>query len=125
MSESLGDKQRRFALRFSEWLEWVYGQGFAVTFGEAYRTPEQAQLNAAKGTGITNSLHTLRLAIDVNLFRQNSTGGWEWCSKGTEPEWQLVGAHWERMGGDMCWGGRFTGKSFDANHLSIAHNGVR
>jgi hypothetical protein len=51
----LGDKQRRFAIRISEWLAWVYEQGYAVTFGEAYRTPEQAAINAQKGTGIKNT----------------------------------------------------------------------
>lgn len=123
MSESLGDKQRRFALRVSEWLTWVYAQGLAVTFGEAYRTPEQARLNAASGKGISNSLHTQRLALDVNLFRRNAAGEWEWLSAGSEPEWLLVGQRWESMGSDHAWGGRFSRP--DANHISIAHNGVK
>jgi hypothetical protein len=121
VSESLGDKQRRFALRISEWLAWVYEQGYAVTFGEAWRTPEQADLNARTGKGIRNSLHTLRLALDANLFRRNERNQWEWISDGSAPEWQLVGRHWENMGADHSWGGRFG----DANHLSITHNGVK
>jgi hypothetical protein len=120
VSESLGDKQRRFALRISEWLAWVYEQGYAVTFGEAYRTPEQAAINAQKGTGIRNSLHTQRLAIDVNLFRR-AGDAWEWISDGSAPEWKLVGQHWENMSAENRWGGRWG----DANHLSIEHNGVK
>jgi hypothetical protein len=119
MTELLGDKQRRFTMRITEWLAWVYAQGYAVTFGEAYRTPEQAALNAKSGKGIANSLHTQRLAIDLNLFRRNSRDEWEWISDGSAPEWRLVGEHWERMGSDHAWGGRFG----DANHLSIAHEG--
>jgi hypothetical protein len=123
VSESLGDKQRRFALRISEWLAWVYQQGFSVTFGEAYRTPEQAAQNARTGRGIANSLHTRRLAIDVNLFRRNDRDQWEWLADGSAPEWQLVGKHWENMGADHAWGGRFSKP--DANHLSITHDGVK
>lgn len=121
MSETLGDKQRRFAQRTAEWLTWVYGQGLAVTFGEAYRTPEQAALNAKAGTGIANSLHMQRLALDVNLFRRNTNGSWEWLSSGDAPEWRLVGEHWENMDSDTRWGGRFG----DSNHISIEHNGVK
>lgn len=119
--ETLGDKQRRFAKQLGEWLAWVYERGYAVTFGEAYRTPEQAALNAAKGTGIKNSLHTQRLAVDVNLFRRNIKGEWDYVSDGADPDWRLLGEHWEHMSSDSCWGGRFG----DSNHLSIAHNGVK
>lgn len=119
MSETLGDKQRRFALKFGDWLSWVYERGYAVTFGEAFRTAEQAALNAKSGKGIANSLHCQRLAIDVNLFRRNAKGEWEYVSNGDAPEWQLLGQHWEHLGSDHAWGGRFG----DANHLSIAHEG--
>jgi hypothetical protein len=123
MTESLGDKQRRFARLVSEWIAWVYSQGLAVTFGEAFRTPEQARWNQANGKGISNSLHTQRLAIDVNLFRRNGNGQWEWLSDGSAPEWLHVGAHWESMGDGHAWGGRFSKP--DANHNSITHNGVK
>lgn len=117
--DTLGDKQRRFAKQFAAWIAWVYREGFAVTFGEAYRTPEQAAHNAANGTGIANSLHTQRLAVDVNLFKKDALGNWQWLSKGTEPEWLYVGQHWESYSADTAWGGRFG----DANHLSISHEG--
>lgn len=117
--ESLGDKQRRFCRQLAEWLAWVHREGFAITFGEAYRTPEQAALNAKSGKGIGNSLHTQRLAVDLNLFRKDALGNWQWLNKGNEPEWLYVGQHWEGMGSDHAWGGRFG----DANHISIAHEG--
>jgi hypothetical protein len=61
---TLGQKQRLFSKMVAELILWAYGEGFELTFGEAYRTPEQAALNAAKGLGIKRSLHCDRLAID-------------------------------------------------------------
>ena len=68
MSELL-QKQQLFAQLVGKLLNWVYANGLAVTLGDAYRTPTQAAANAAKGIGIAHSLHTDRLAIDLNLFR--------------------------------------------------------
>ena len=65
---SLGDRQRRFTELVARFILWCYDNGYELTFGECYRTPEQAALNAASGKGIANSLHTKRLAIDLNLF---------------------------------------------------------
>ncbi len=65
---ALLDQQQRFSVLVARLILWANDQGYSVTFGEAYRTPEQAALDAQKGTGIANSVHTLRLAIDLNLF---------------------------------------------------------
>jgi hypothetical protein len=144
MSESLGDKQRRFALRIADWMAWVFEQGYAITFGEGMRSDEQAEINALgagrkmlcqfiaphwpelarriannTGSGIRNTLHEWGLAHDFNLFRRNARGDWEYVTDGDSPEWRLAGRHWETMGADHCWGGRFG----DGNHLSISHEG--
>lgn len=110
--ETLRQKQSRFVRMFAEFVLWVYQQGYELTDGEAWRTPEQAAWNAAHGVGIPNSLHLIRLARDVNLFRN---GVW---LKTTEDHLPL-GLEWERRGG--TWGGRF--QSGDANHYSLAHEG--
>ena len=123
MSELL-EKQMRFARRIAEFAVWVFEQGLALTEGESWRSPEQAALDAAKGTGIAHSLHTERLAKDFNLWRLNDAGVWEWLDKGTEPEWELLGAHWESIGPDHCWGGRFRPRP-DFDHFSITHEGIR
>lgn len=109
---SLGTKQRDFTLMVASLITWAYEQGFELTFGEAYRTPEQAALNAKEGRGIVNSLHTLRLAIDLNLFID---GVYQTQSEAYRP----LGLQWEQMGGS--WGGRFG----DGNHFSLAHGGIR
>lgn len=113
---TLGEKQRRFAELVSRLITWAYDNGYELTFGEAYRTPEQAALNAAKGSGISNSLHTQRLAVDLNLF----IGG-EYIT-GTE-QYRPLGEYWESLDPECAWGGRFSRP--DGNHFSLSHQGVK
>src|SRR6056297_1348204 len=79
-------------------IQYAYERGYELTFGEAWRTPEQAQRNAEAGTGIANSLHCDRLAVDFNLFKDG-----EYLTQ-TEDHREL-GEFWESIGG--AWGGRF------------------
>lgn len=111
---SLGEKQRWFTNLVAQLIEWCYRQGYELTFGEAYRTPEQAALNAQNGTGIANSLHTLRLAVDLNLFID---GVYQTTTEAYRP----MGEFWESLGGS--WGGRFSKP--DGNHFSLEHEGIR
>ncbi len=110
----LSEKQAVFAVMVARLILWADEHGFRVTFGEAYRTPEQAALNAKKGSGIANSLHTQRLAVDLNLF---VNGDYQTQSAAYLP----LGEFWESIGGS--WGGRF--KKPDGNHFSLEHDGVR
>lgn len=107
---SLGEKQRRFTRMIADLIVYAYKNGYELTWGEAYRTPEQAALNAQKGTGITNSLHCDRLAVDFNLFKDGK------YLTSTEDHLPL-GEFWESIGG--TWGGRFN----DGNHYSLSYNG--
>ncbi|MEM8325646.1 M15 family peptidase, partial [Morganella morganii] len=66
---TLGEKQRKFTRMIADLIIFAYDNGYELTFSEAYRTPEQAALNAKSGAGIKNSLHTQRLAVDFNLFK--------------------------------------------------------
>ena len=107
---TLGEKQRLFTRMLADLIRHAYEQGYELTLGEAYRTPEQAALNAASGKGIANSLHTVRLAIDLNLFKD---GKWLQNTEDHKP----LGEYWESIGG--AWGGRFR----DGNHYSLEHEG--
>jgi hypothetical protein len=111
---TLGETQRIFTWKIAQLILWAYESGFELTFGEAYRTPEQAILNAAKGIGIMNSLHTKRLAVDLNLFID---GVYQTSTEAYRP----LGVKWEEMGG--AWGGRFFRE--DGNHFSIEWEGVK
>lgn len=111
---TLREKQCEFTLMIAVLITWAYEQGYELTFGEAYRTAEQAAWNAARGIGIVSTLHTKRLAVDFNLFIK---GVYQTTTEAYKP----MGLKWESMGGS--WGGRFTRP--DGNHFSLAHEGVR
>lgn len=111
---TLGEKQRKFTRMVADLIVFAYDHGYELTFADAYRSPQQAASNADKGSGITNSLHTQRLAVDLNLFKD---GKYLTESKDHEP----LGVFWESIGGS--WGGRFSRP--DGNHYSLSHNGIR
>jgi hypothetical protein len=112
MKETLREKQSRFTRLMGMLIEYAYAQGYELTLGEAWRSPEQAQRNAQAGKGIANSLHVERLAIDLNLFR---AGKFLQASEDHKP----LGEYWESLAPDARWGGRFG----DGNHYSIEHAG--
>lgn len=112
---TLRQKQSIFVRLVADLIVKAYLDGYELTFGETYRTPEQSALNAKAGKGIANSLHTQRLAIDVNLFKD---GIFLSNSDAHRP----LGEWWETLSTQeytCCWGGRFN----DGNHYSIAHGG--
>lgn len=113
---TLGEKQRLFVKLIGQLIAWAYANGFELTFGEAQRSAEQAKANAASGAGIANSLHLIRLAIDLNLFKD---GLYQQQTEAYKP----LGDYWKSLN-DLCrWGGDFKSRP-DGNHFSITHNGV-
>ena len=112
----LGDKQRRFVQLVGKLIEWAYANGYALTFAEAYRTPEQAALNAKSGAGISNSLHTKRLAIDLNLFKDD-------VFLTTTEAHRPLGDYWKTLDPEARWGGDFSKP--DGNHYSMEHEGYK
>ena len=109
---TLRQKQSIFARHVACLILQAEHLGYEVTFAEAYRTPEQAAANARRGTGIKNSLHTQRLAIDLNLFRD---GKYLSSTEAHRP----LGEWWEKQHELARWGGRFR----DGNHYSFTHGG--
>jgi hypothetical protein len=90
--------------------------GHGVTFGEAHRPRETAELYASQGRGIADSLHRDRLAIDLNLFIEGL-----YVPSGIDA-YRPLGLFWESIGGE--WGGRFDDPP-DPGHFSLAHGGRR
>lgn len=109
---TLRQKQSLFVKLVAALIDHAYAQGYELTLGEAHRPPEMAAIYARRGIGIINSLHTERLAIDMNLFR----GGRYLTS--TESH-RPLGEWWETQHELCCWGGRFG----DGNHYSMEHQG--
>lgn len=110
MSETLRQKQSRFALMVAALINQAHVMGYEITLGETYRSEHEARRLAAAGKGIVDSLHCQRLAVDINLFRDGV-----YLVDGTA--YQHLGEWWESQGGS--WGGRFN----DGNHFSLAHGG--
>lgn len=111
---TLGEKQRLFAGLVGKLLCHIYESGYEVSLDWAYRPPEVAAYYASIGVGIRSSLHTVKLAVDLNLFRYGT-----WLR--TTEEHKPIGEWWEQQH-DLCrWGGRFG----DGNHYSMEHEGIK
>lgn len=117
MTETLGQRQRRFLPMVSKLIDFAYAQGYELTEGEGYRTPEQAALNAQHGSGIANSLHTLRLAIDLQLFKDG-----QYLTDSIA--YKALGEYWKTLDPDAAWGGDFTTR-VDGNHFSLSWGGIK
>jgi len=112
---TLRQQQSLFVMLVGNLIEHVYSAGFEATFGEAWRTPEQAEWYAERNMGIRHSLHTERLAIDLNLFRDGQLVA-------TVEGYRPIGEYWESLHELARWGGRFSRP--DADHFSLAWNGA-
>ncbi len=110
----LGAKQEEFSLDLSKLIQFAYNKGYRIRMGEVLRLPARAKANARRGVGISNSLHLIKLAVDLNLFR----GGKYLRSTIAHKE---LGEYWESLNPENCWGVRFG----DGNHYSRTHGGVK
>ena len=98
----LGSKQELFADLLSEHIQWLYGRGYKVRMGDVF----------AREGHMDGSLHYLKLAADLNLFKDG-----EYLTE-TEQH-RESGEKWETRH-ELCrWGGRFN----DGNHYSLTHGG--
>lgn len=114
---TLGEAQRTFAVDVARLIPWAVAMGYEVTFGWAYRPPEFSELYAKMKVGIANSLHELRLAVDLNLFRD---GVYLTQTEHYKP----LGDHWKSLRPENAWGGDFQTNP-DGNHFSRAWEGRR
>ena len=97
-------------------IVWCYANGYELTFGDTFRSPEQAQANAAAGKGIVHSLHCQRLAVDLNLFKDGV------YQSGTEA-YKPLGEYWKALSPLCRWGGDFKANK-DGNHFSVTWGGL-
>jgi hypothetical protein len=112
---TLREQQSLFVTLIAQFVDWVYEQGYELTFSEAWRSPQEAAVQAAAGAGVVNSLHTMRLAIDLNLFKDG-------VLLTQVSDYEPLGVQWESMNPLARWGGRFTRP--DADHFSLTYGGV-
>ena len=111
MSETLRQKQSRFASMVPRLIDKAIEMGYDVTLGDANRDERVfGPVGVFKGYGNASSCHKLRLAIDLNLFKDGKF-------LSTTEDHRPLGEWWESIGG--TWGGRFE----DGNHYSLEHEG--
>jgi hypothetical protein len=110
---TLREKQTLFASLVAELILMAFELGYEVTLGETYRSPEEALRLSKLGKGIKNSNHIIKLAIDINLFKD---GKYLSSSESHRP----LGEWWKKQHPFCRWGGDFN----DGNHYSFIHNGV-
>lgn len=114
---TLREKQSLFALLFAKLIIYATSElKLDVTIAEVLRTQAEAALNAKQGDGIKNSLHTKKLAGDLNIFRNGV-----WLQ--TKEDYKELAFYWKSLHPLCRWGGDFT--HVDADHFSIEHEGVR
>lgn len=101
-----------FAKNLSLLVQFIFASGYFCTYGEAFRTHEQALIYAAHNQGIVNSLHCNRLAIDLNLFSKD--GKYENDYKAYE----RFGKYWESLDRANRWGGDFK-RLRDLDHFEM------
>lgn len=115
MSESLGELQRKFASLVPRIIDKAIALGYEVTLGDAYRDPRvHGAIGVKLGYGHSKSAHKNKLAIDLNLFKNDV------FLPDTDSH-KALGEWWEKQHPLARWGGRFA----DGNHYSIEYQGVK
>jgi len=109
----LGEKQELFMRLLPRLLDKAHSLGFEIRGGDLFRDPRLHGVHGEKlGYGHRKSCHKLKLAIDLNIFKDGA------FLQKTEDHKEL-GEWWESQH-ELCrWGGRFN----DGNHYSLEHNG--
>ena len=103
--------QAAFLIDIGKLVEYDTAQGFVVTGGELYRTPEQQQIYVKTGRSRTmNSLHLQRRAVDLNFFKD---GKLVYDKAVLAP----LGLFWESLHPLNSWGGNGV-KLVDVPHFS-------
>lgn len=112
---SLREMQSKFARLVPRLIDKAHELGFEITFGDLYRDPRLfGQIGEKKGYGHPKSCHKLRLALDLNLFKDGV------FLSDTESH-RALGEWWEAQDPDCRWGGRF----HDGNHYSLEYKGMK
>lgn len=109
-------QQTLFVSLLAKLFAWANTNGYLLTLGEAWRPPETAALYAQQGRGIAHSLHTERLAIDLNLFDAQGN------LLSSADDYRPLAEFWCSLHPDCRAGVNFTKP--DADHFSLTFGGV-
>lgn len=112
---SLRKLQSEFTQLVPRLIDKAFEMGYEVTLGDAYRDPRvHGDLGARKSYSHPRSAHKVRLALDLNLFKDGE------YLEGGEAH-RPLGEWWEQQHPLARWGGRFS----DGNHYSFEYQGIK
>ena len=112
---TLSEEQRKFAQHVGWLLMYAYSQGLEVTFGHAWRSPEEQKRLVAEGKSQTmKSKHLDRLAVDFNLFK-NGKLTWKW------EDFKILGDYWEKLDPKNRWGGDWNKNDVQDGFVDAPH----
>lgn len=118
---SLRKVQVEFAKLVPRLINKAFELGFEVTLGDAYRDPRvHGDMGVRKSYSHPKSAHKVRLAIDLNLFK-DVDGDNISDFLGTTAAHKELGEWWEKQHTLARWGGRFN----DGNHYSFEYGGIK
>lgn len=109
---TLRERQEIFAQNTAKLIQFIFENGRTCTLGEAFRTKEQAQIYYKAGKGSANSLHCVRLAIDLNIFKDG-------VYLTSTSDYTFAGEYWYSLHPENTWGGAGN----DGNHFSMSNIG--
>ena len=96
-------EQAAFLLDLSHLIQYAREEGWVLTGGELWRSPEQQAIYLKSGRSKTmHSNHLRRCAIDLNFFWD---GKLIWDAELIRP----IGTYWESLCPKNRWGGNFKG----------------
>lgn len=109
------EKQQLFMRLLPRLIDKAHEMGFEIAGGDLFRDKRAfGDIGERIAYGHPNSCHKLKLAIDLNLFKDGK------FLQSTDDH-QELGEWWEKQH-ELCrWGGRFK----DGNHYSLEHDGFR
>jgi hypothetical protein len=116
MALTLREKRVAFTECVAKLIIFAFTEGYEPALDQVKRTAAEASANAAKGTGIRNSLHLDGLAVDLLLYRDG-----RYLTESAD--YRTLGAYWKSLHPLSRWGGDFSKP--DGNHFSLEHDGRR
>jgi hypothetical protein len=111
---TLREQQILFARLTIHLYDEIINQGYDFTYGETWRDPRIAILDAKVDMGIVHSLHIDRLAVDINLFKDGKY-------LDSTADHTPFGSYWKTLHPLARWGGDFSRP--DGNHYSLEWQG--
>ena len=111
----LSETQQIFTRNIAKLIKYANLMGFGLTFGHAWRSPEEQERLYYSGLSKTlDSQHLKRLAVDFNVFLAGRL-----CL-----DWQsikILGDYWESLHPNNRWGGDWNNNEMQDGFIDCPH----